>query len=97
MGFIRRQWSPEEADEWTREDVLAWILSPLSYALLSVGSALSIFLIPAGFVMLLLGAVVTFLLFYIIDPKLKVISSEYEKKQKEYLERLERITRWEEE
>ncbi len=96
MGFIRRQWTPEAADEWTREDVIAWILSPLSYLLLSIGSALSLFLLPSGFVILALGIVVTFLLFFVIDPKLKAISTEYEKRQKEYLERLERITRWEE-
>jgi hypothetical protein len=32
----------------------------------------------------------------VINPKLKAISSGYEKKQKEYLESLERIMRWEE-
>ncbi len=95
MAVIRRKWTPEEAEEWTKEDVLVWILSPLSYFLLSVGSALSLFLIPSGFWLLGLGVLVTFLLFYIADPKLKVISGEYEKKQKEYLERLERITKWE--
>ncbi len=97
MGLIRKRWTPEEADEWTREDVMAWVLSPLSYLLLSVGSALSLFLIPSGFLLLAAGISITFFLFYTIDPKLKAISSEYEKKQKGYLERLERITRWEEE
>ncbi len=95
MAIIRRKWTPREAEEWTREDVIVWILSPLSYFLLSVGSALALFLIPAGFWILGAGVLVTILLFYIADPKLKVISGEYEKRQKEYLERLERITRWE--
>lgn len=31
----------------------------------------------------------------IIDPKLKAISEDYEIKQKQYLEDLERIARWE--
>ncbi len=97
MALIRTKWTPEEADEWTREDVIVWILSPLSYILISVGSALSIFLIPSGFILLALGVLVTVALFAIANPKLNVISGEYEKKQKEYLERLERITRWEEE
>lgn len=97
MGFIRTKWATEEADEWTREDIIVWILSPISYMLISVGSALSIFLIPIGFVLLGLGVLVTVALFAIANPKLNVISGEYEKKQREYLERLERITRWEEE
>jgi len=97
MAIIRKKWTPEEADEWTKEDVIVWILSPVSYVLISVGSALSIFLIPSGFLLLGLGVLVTVALFAIANPKLNVISGEYEKKQKEYLERLEKITRWEEE
>jgi len=51
MAFIKRRWTPKEADEWRKED---WI------------------------------------------AKLKMISSEYEKKQKEYLLQLEKIQTWEE-
>lgn len=96
MAIIRTKWTPEEADEWTKEDVIVWLLSSVSYVLISVGSALSLFLIPTGFVLLGLGVLVTVALFAIANPKLNVISGEYERKQKEYLERLERITRWEE-
>ncbi|MCD6455141.1 MAG: hypothetical protein J7L62_07560 [Candidatus Aminicenantes bacterium] len=96
MAFIKTKWTPEEAEEWTKEDIIIWVLSPISYVLISVGSALSIFLIPIGFLLLALGVIVTIVLFAIANPKLNVISGEYEKRQKEYLERLERITRWEE-
>ncbi len=96
MALIKRHWTPEEAEEWTAEDVIVWILSPLSYALISVGTALAIFLKASGFIMLGAGIAVTWIMFAIADPKLKVISTEYEKKQKEYLIRLERITRWKE-
>ena len=96
MAFIKRKWTSSEAEEWTKEDVIVWILSPIAYALISVGTAMAIFLEPAGFIMLVAGVFCTFVTFLIADPKLKVISTEYEKRQKEYLQRLERITRWEE-
>jgi len=96
MAFIKRKWTPSEADEWTKEDVIVWVLSPIAYALISVGTAMAIFLELAGFIMLFAGVICTAVIFLIADPKLRVISTEYEKRQKEYLQRLERITRWEE-
>ena len=95
MPLIRRSWTTQEADEWRKEDWYAIIISPLSYILLAVGAALSFLLMPLGFILLGIGVALIFLMFYIIDPKLKTISFEYEKKQKSYLKELERITRWE--
>ena len=96
MAWIRRHWTPEEADEWKREDWIAIVLSTLSYLALTVGVALSLLMLTVGFIVLLSGIGLTLLLFLVIDPKLKAISSGYEKKQKEYLEGLERVQRWEE-
>jgi len=95
MGWIRREWTPEEADEWTKEDLIAVILAPFTYIFTAIGLAWSLFGLWYGFVMLALGIIVTILMFWVIDPKLSTISTEYEKKQKEYLENLERIVRWE--
>ena len=95
MGFIKREWTPHEAEEWTKEDWIAIILSPFCYIFLCLGLALSIFLIPMGFVYLVIGIIMTILMFYTIDPKLKAISTRYEKKQREYLKDLEKIQRWE--
>jgi hypothetical protein len=96
MAWIRRHWTPAEADEWKREDWMAIVISPLAYIGLTIGVALSLLLLPVGFIILAMGIGLTFLLFFIIDPKLKAISSGYEKKQKEYLDSLERLQRWEE-
>ena len=96
MGSIRREWTPHAADEWTKEDWLAIFFSVVAYVALMIGTALSILLLPWGFAILALGIVSTLLMFYIIDPKLSKISTEYEKKQKEYLEYLEKKERWEE-
>lgn len=96
MRWIRRTWTPPAADEWTREDWYTIVISPLAYILLMVGVALSLLLLPAGFVVLGFGALATLLMHWIIDPKLKVISGEYEKKQRMYLEELERAARWKE-
>ncbi|MCW5977628.1 MAG: hypothetical protein KIT09_06105 [Bryobacteraceae bacterium] len=96
MPLIRRNWTPAEADEWTREDWYAIVMSPLAYLLLTVGTALSMMLLPAGYLILAAGALVTILMHWVIDPKLKVVSSEYEKRQHDYLEELERSARWKE-
>ena len=95
MTLIRRQWNAKEADEWRKEDWFAIILSVIAYILLTVGSALSFLLLTSGFITLGLGILITFLMYWIIDPKLKTISNEYEKKQKDYLRQLEDIQKWE--
>ena len=96
MPFIKRKWTPDEADEWSKEEIYACIISPLAYVTLTIGIMLSLFLLWYGFIILIAGIILTFLLFYIIDPKLSVISDEYEKKQKEYLKILDKIIKWKE-
>ncbi|MFC1619601.1 hypothetical protein ACFL45_06605 [Candidatus Neomarinimicrobiota bacterium] len=96
MALIRRKWTPKDADEWAREDWLAIIISPIAYIGLAVGVALSMLLFPLGFIILGISIVLIVLMHWIIDPKLKMISTEYEKKQKHYLESLEKTIRWEE-
>ena len=96
MSFIRRKWTPAAADEWTKEDWIAIIISPLAYILLTIGAGLSFLLLPAGFIILGVGIILTIIMHWVIDPKLKVISNEYEKHQQEYLEDLEKNVRWEE-
>ncbi|OVE79182.1 hypothetical protein BVY01_03310 [bacterium I07] len=97
MGWIRRSWTPHEADEWTKEDWIAVVLSPFSYICITMGVAMSLFLLPVGFLILGIGIVITILMFWVIDPKLKSLSAGYEKKQREYLKELEKIQRWEDE
>lgn len=96
MGLIRRNWTPGEADDWTKEDWIAVVLSVASYILLMIGTVLAFLLNIWGFIILALGILTTFLMHWVIDPKLKTVSEEYEKKQHEYLENLERKVRWEE-
>jgi len=95
MSWIRRTWTAEAAEEWTREDALAIVLSVLSYMLMIVGSALSFLAVTAGYVILALGLAAAAAMYWVIDPKLRAISAEYETQQKAHLERLEKITRWE--
>jgi ABC-type bacteriocin/lantibiotic exporter with double-glycine peptidase domain len=96
MGLIKRTWTAEEADHWTKEDYITFVISPLVYVLLMVGAALSFLLLWYGFVLLALGIILLLVMLWIIDPKLKAISEDYEHKQKRYLEDLEKIERWEE-
>jgi len=96
MSFIRRNWTAKEADEWRKEDWIAIALSVLSYIFLAVGTALSFLLLTSGFIVLGVGIMLTVLMYWVIDPKLKKISQEYEKKRKDYLIRWEEIQKWEE-
>ncbi|MCY4171225.1 MAG: hypothetical protein OXF08_06450 [Bacteroidetes bacterium] len=92
--MIRKTWSAQQADEWTKEDWIAIVLSPLCYVLITIGAALAILLQISGFIMLLIGIVLTVYLHLVIDPKLKAISNEYETKQQDYLRELEAKVRW---
>ncbi len=94
MPFIQRNWTATEADEWTKEDWITIILSPLIYFLLTIGVALSLFLFWYGYLILAVGIVLTAVMHWIIDPKLTAISAEYEKKQQDYLHDLEASVRW---
>ncbi|MBN1271154.1 MAG: hypothetical protein JXB26_02690 [Candidatus Aminicenantes bacterium] len=96
MAWIKRKWTAEEADKWTKEDVLAFIISPLVYFLLALGGVLSLLFFWYGWVILGAAVVLLIILLWIIDPKLKALSKDYEKKQKQYLEDVEKISRWEE-
>ena len=96
MSWIKRKWTAAEADQWTKEDYLIFVISPLIYVLLAVGTALGLLLLWYGLIILLAGVVLFFIMIWIIDPKLKAISGDYELKQKKYLEDLEKIERWEE-
>ena len=95
MSWIKRRWTAVEADRWTKEDYLTFIISPLVYVLLMIGTALSLLLRWYGFLLLGAGVALLLVMFWIIDPKLKAISEDYEVKQKQYLEEIEKIARWE--
>lgn len=93
--MMKRTWTAAEADEWTKEDWVAIVLSPLIYICVMLGTALSLLLLLPGFILLLAGVVGAAVIYWVIDPKLKAISHEYEQRQAEYIEDLERNTRWE--
>ena len=95
MGFIRRQWTPKDAENWTKEDTITVIISPLIYVALMIGMVLSLLLIPAGFVILAAGILLLLFMIYVINPKLSAVSEEYERKQKNYLEDLDKKIKWE--
>ena len=52
---------------------------------------------PGGFVMLVGAIVATGIIFWVIDPKLKAVSAEYEEQQEQYVKELEQRLRWQEE
>ena len=95
MSFINREWTPENADEMNKEDWLAIFFSVDSNIALMVGAAMSALLIPIGFVILIIGILSALIMYWIIDPKLRSISAEYEKNEKDYLLQLEEIQKWE--
>ena len=94
--LIRRRWTPQEAQEWTREDWIAIVLSPLIYAGILFGLTKVLLLQPGGLWMLAAAAAGAWALYWVIDPKLRAVSEEYEASQARYLEDLERRNQWEE-
>ncbi|MFP4081387.1 MAG: hypothetical protein ACLFVG_01380 [Candidatus Aminicenantes bacterium] len=96
MSWIQKKWTAEQADRWSKEDYLTFLISPLIYFLLALGVAFSLLLLWYGWIILAVSVALLVVMIRIIDPKLKAISKDYEIKQKGYLEDLERIARWEE-
>jgi hypothetical protein len=96
MFKIRRTWTAQEADQWTKEDWITIVVSVLAYISLTIGVGLSLLLLWYGFIILILGILLTIFMHWVIDPKLKMVSAEYEKQQIGYLEELEKKVRWEE-
>ncbi len=92
--LIRRSWTPEDAAGWSREDWIAIVLSPIVYALIIIGVARLLLGQLDGVVITLAAFAGAWLLYWVIDPKLRAASLEYEVKQAGYLEELERSVRW---
>jgi len=96
MALIKRKWTVKEVNNWTKEDAIACILSSIAYIALMVGTAMSLLALWQGYVILIGGVVLALLMYLVIDPKLKATSREYEKKQQQYLDDLEKTIKWEE-
>ena len=95
MSLLRRDWSAHEADRWTLHDLLACIFGVLAFVLVTVGVAGTLLLQTWGFITLGLSIVFTWLTFRVIDPKLRALSENFEDRQAEYLDAVERQNRWE--
>ncbi len=95
--LIRRQWTAEQAGDWTREDWIAIVLSPLVMAALMIGMTKVLLLQPGGFLLLISAVAGTALIYWVIDPKLRAVSAEYEEQQEKYVKQLEERLRWQDE
>jgi Na+/proline symporter len=93
--LIRRTWTAEDAAEWSREDWIVIVLSPVVLASLMVGVATLLLLRPMGFTLTGGGVLGALVLYWVIDPKLRAVSVEYEARQAADLADLERQVRWE--
>ena len=81
--------------EWSRDDLLACILSGLAYFNVLAGTALLFLNQWVGWVMTGITVLQVWLMYVTIDPKLKMVSGAFEKKQQEYLEELDKMIEWE--
>ncbi|HVS62721.1 MAG TPA: sodium:solute symporter [Thermoanaerobaculia bacterium] len=93
--LLAREWNPREADGWSRHDVIAAVLSSFCYLFVAVGIAgLLLFKVWGAFC--LVGAVACgWLMFRVIDPKMKAMSEAFEGTQAGLLADVQRRTRWE--
>jgi hypothetical protein len=92
--LIKRKWTAEEAQDWTREDWIAIVLSPMVYGLIMFGLVNVLLLRPSGFTMLGLAVLGCGVIYWVIDPKLRAVSMEYELQQTRYVSRLEQRMNW---
>ena len=95
MERLRKDWSPDQADEWTIHDLLASLLSVVAYMLTAIGVAGALLLRVWGFVALVVGIVSVVLMYRVIDPKLRAMSEAFAKRQDEFLKHVDKTTRWE--
>ena len=95
MSLFKHDWTPVEAEEWTSHDLAASILSILSFFLATIGIAGVLLFQVWGVVTLVLSLVCMVLMYKIIDPKLRAISTDFEAKEAKYLAEIDRVTRWE--
>ena len=92
--MIRRTWTAEQAGEWTREDWIVIVLSPLVFASILFGLTKLLLLQISGLWLLLAAIAGAAAIYWVIDPKLRAVSQEFETTQARYLEELERSVRW---
>lgn len=92
---LKREWTAAEAEEWTKEDLFAAALGVVSFVAISFGTPYAFLLWPVGFLLLGAGVLAGVFMLWLIWPKLVAVSAEYEKKQRHYLEHLEKVMRWE--
>jgi hypothetical protein len=95
MTLFRKDWTAHEADHWTRHDLLACVFGVLAFVLVTIGVAGALLLQTWGFITLALSLVFTWLTFKVIDPKLRALSEDFENRQAEYLDAIDRRNRWE--
>ncbi|HUT52408.1 MAG TPA: sodium:solute symporter [bacterium] len=95
-GIFKKDWTPDEADEWTIHDILAATFSVITYITMAVGIAGILLFQWWGFAATAVSIVCIWLMYKVIDPKLKAMSIAFEKKEKEYIAHVDKTTRWEE-
>jgi len=92
---MAKKYTPEEAEKWGWEELVASIGAPAGYIFISIGLALVLLLKPVGWVYLVIGVVATLVMYFVMDPKLRAVSDEYERRQAEFLKHVESISKWE--
>jgi hypothetical protein len=95
MSLVKKDWTPAEADRWTKHDFFACVFGVLAFFLVTIGVGGAMLLQWWGFVSLGLAVVFTWLTFWVIDPKLKTLSDAFDARQDEFLDAVERHNRWE--
>ena len=94
--LIQRQWDASSAQDWSREDWIAIVVSPIVFGCMLIGLTKLLLLQPDGIWLVLAAVAGMGIIYWVIDPKLRAVSEEYERAQSRYLDDLEHRVRWQE-
>lgn len=95
VKFFGRDWTPEEADRWTRHDLVAAILGAFTFVAFTLGGAWAVFGDPRGWAWLAAAVGASLLLWAVIDRKLRAQSLAFQRREEAHKKAVDERNRWE--
>lgn len=92
--LLDEEWTPESADRWTVHDLVAAVLSAVSFVAAAAGSAYAVFGDARGWWILGVALGASLLLWAVIDRKLRAQSVAFRRREEAHKDVVEDRQRW---